>query len=433
MPKASVSRVTISPPVGMYLPGMERTENSHGLRDELYATALAFEADGDEVVIVSCDVLALHPETVFRVRQQASSLTGIRPGNIMLCATHCHSGPVTYALPDSRPMYKAYAKNLEFQLVGLIRMALEGLSPARINFDIGHSSIGINRRLTMEDGTTVISANPDGPTDPEVGVLRVDTVDGTPLAIMVNYACHPVVLGNGSNVISADWPGAMRRTVEAETGALTVFIQGGCADVNPMPGEPSDDEELLEQLGLEIGNEVLRVWSGITPKDFHTLDAKSNKLHLPLLPASQHNGVLPEFIELAQAVEGLSQQELESWLHDRAPWKADIVGKGDDRRAEMELQAMRIGHVGLASAAGEIFVQTGMRVKMNSPFKDTIFAGYANGLVCYIPPPEEYERGGYEVEEVYIAYRLPAPPAPEAAGMIEEGAVQLLHDLSANK
>jgi hypothetical protein len=134
---------------------------------------------------------------------------------------------------------------------------------------------------------------------------------------------------------------------------------------------------------------------------------------------------------LAEVAGGLSHQELEHWLNDRVPWKAEIIGDGDHRQALMELQAIRIGDVGLVSAAGEIFAQSGMRVKANSPFISTMFAGYTNGLVCYIPPPEEYARGGYEVEEVYLAYRLPAPPAPEAAGIVEGGALRLLRNMSA--
>jgi hypothetical protein len=409
---------------------MERTENSHGLRDDVFATTLVFDNGEEKAAIVSCDVLALHHDLIRMVREEASALTGIPPQNMMFCARHCHSSGITYALPDSAPMIHAYSENLAYQLIGLIRMAHDRLAPSTLGYGSGKSHIGINRRSTREDGVTVIAANPKGPFDPEVGVLRVDTAEGNPLAVLVNYACHPVVLGNGSNVISSDWPGAMRRAVEKETGATCMFIQGACADVNPQPGEPSDDEEVLEQLGAEIGAEVLKAWASIKTLGFDEIKVASERIHIPLLTPSDYEGKMPEFEELAEAAEGMSLDDLQAWLNHRAPWKAEIIGEGDDRRAVMELQAIRLGDTVVVSAAGEIFAQTGMAVKERSPLANTMFAAYTNGLVCYIPPEEEYPRGGYEVDEVYLPYRLPSPPAPEAAKLVEDTAVQLLVDIA---
>jgi len=429
--QAGVSRVTITPPVGMYLIGMERTENSHGLRDDLYATALAFSDGAKEAIIVSCDLLKVHPDLVRRVRHDASARTSVPGENIMICATHCHSGPVTHALPDSRPMYRAYVDNLAFLLVGLIQMAHDRMMPAHLGFGQGKAHIGINRRLTRPDGVTVIAANPDGPVDPVVGVLRVDAADGRPIAVVVNYACHPVVFGNGSNVISADWPGAMRRVVERVTGATCLFVQGAAADINPLPGEPCDREDVLERLGTEIGGEVIGIWAGVEPEPTDRVAVCGDRLTVPLLPPSQYEGRLPEFVELDEFTRGLTWDELQAQMREQSPWTAEVVGEGDDRRAVVELQAIRAGETAIVSAAGEIFVETGMAVKRRSPIAHTMFAAYTNGSVGYFPLPEDYPRGGYEVSESYVGYRLPAPVAPEAAGLIEEAAVRLLDEVSA--
>lgn len=425
--QAGVSRVNITPPVGMYLVGMERMENSHGFRDDLFATALAMSDGTQEAVILSLDVLVMHPEVVGRIRNEASALTGIPPSNIMFCATHCHSGPVTYALPDSRPMFRAYVENLIFLLIGAIRMAHDRLEPAVIGFGRGESHIGINRRLTRPDGTTVIAANPEGPVDTEVGILRVDSVSGKPIAVVVNYACHPVVLGNGSNVISADWVGAMRRVVEAVTGAKVLFIQGAGADINPWPGVPCDREEVLERLGMEIGGEVVSRWPGIEPKPVETISANQRKLWLPLLPISEFEGKLPTFVELAESVGGMSLEQLQAWLQEYMPWTVELRREGDRAEVAMELQLIRMDDIALVAAAGEIFVKTGLAIKSRSPIPNTMFAGYTNGAVGYIPLPEDYRRGGYEVYESYLGYRLPAPVAPEASGLLEQSALELLN------
>jgi neutral ceramidase len=429
--QAGVGRVTITPPIGMHLIGFaHRPDCSDGLRDDLYATALAISDGVTEVVIVSCDLLMIHPDLVKRVRQDGSARTGVADEHIMVCATHTHSGPATHAYPDSRPMYRAYVDNLAFLLSGVVRMAHDNLAPAIVAFGRGEACIGINRRLTRPDGVTVIAANRDGPTDPEVGVLRVDSGDGQPMAIVVNYACHPVVLGEGSNVISADWPGAMRRVIEQVTGATCLFIQGAGADINPLPGEPSDREDVLERLGTEIGGEVIAVWAGIEPQPANQVAACGERLLVPLLPLSEDEGEVPELVEMAgESVEPI-WGGLQTGTHDTTPWTAEIVSEGEERYVAMELQAIRVGDAAVVSAAGEVFVETGLAVKRRSPIANTMFAGYTNGSVGYFPLPEDYPRGGYEINESYLFYRLPTPVAPMAAGLVEETAVRLLNQIA---
>jgi neutral ceramidase len=424
--QAGVSRVVITPPVGMYLPGMERFANSHGLRDDIFATALALSDGVNEVIVINLDVLLVHQDFVERIRQQANQETGVPVDGIMICATHCHSGPVTLAGEASPPMYQAYAENLFFTLVGLIRLAHDRLQPAKFGFGTGSSNICMNRRLTRSDGVTVIAANPDGPVDPQVGVFRVDSESGEPLAVVVNYACHPVVLGNGSNVISADWPGAMRRTIEQISGAKVLFIQGAAADINPWPGEPTDDIDILERLGTSIGGEVLSVWARIQAMPEKCVSMARQKIWIPLLPISEYTGRIPELVELNASVGDMSFEQLTQWLEETMPWSVELQGEHDDQRAGMELQVISVGDTALISAAGEIFVKTGLGVKTRSPFANTMFAGYTNGSVGYIPLPEDFPRGGYEVQEAYLGYRLPAPVAPEAAGIVENEAVNLL-------
>lgn len=427
--RAGVSRVTITPPVGMYLIGMERADASHGFRDDLYATAVAIQDDREEIVIVSMDVLVIHPDMVQRVRQEVSELIIIRPENIMFCATHCHSGPVMHAFPESNPMVRGYLENLTHLMVGLIRMAHDQMQPACLGFGKGRSTIALNRRHTRPDGVTVIAANPEGPIDEEVGVLRIDGLDGTPLATLVNYACHPVVLGNGSNVISADWVGAMRRTVEAVNNSKVLFLQGASADINPRPGIPCDSEQVLERLGIEIGGEVLKVWAGIETQPQATVRANARKVWLPLLPVSQYAGKLPDFVELAESASGMTFDQLQAWLDKYMPWSVELSGESDNVKAALEMQSIRLGDAALVSVGAEIFVRTGLEVKQRSPWANTLFAAYTNGCLSYIPLAEDYPRGGYEVYEAYLGYRLPAPVAPESANLVIENALEMLSSL----
>jgi len=429
--QAGVSRVTITPPVGIYLIGFAgRAGGSRTVRDGLYATALAVSDGVTEAVIVSCDLLVVHHDLVRRVRQEASARTGVPGENMLFCATHTHSGPPTCAYPDSPPMLQAYVDNLAALLAGAILMAHDRLAPARFAFGRGEARIGVNRRLTRPDGVTVIAANPAGPLDPEVGVLRVDAADGRPLAVVVNHACHPVVLGSDSNVVSADWPGAMRRVVEQASGAKCLFLQGACADVNPLPGGPTDREDVLERLGIEVGGQVIATWARAEPQPADTVRVASERLCVPLWRASQYEREAPALVELVEAGRESSRDRLRAVLEASTPWTPEVTGAGDGQRLAVEVQAIRIGEVAVAAAAGEIFVETGLAVKRRSPLANTMFAAYANGLAGYFPLPEDYPRGGYEVDESYLFYRLPAPVAPEAAGLVEETAIRLLHEVA---
>lgn len=424
--KAGISRVIITPPVGVYLIGMERSENSHGLHDDLYATAVAISDGKTEIVILTADILFFMPGLIETVRKAISSQIGIPDKNIMLCATHCHSGPAPVADEDRPQIEQAYTANLPFLLIGCIRMAHDNLKPAKIGFGNGKANIGMNRRLTRPDGITVISANPDRPIDDQVGVVRVDSLDGHPLAVLVNYACHSVVLGNGSNVISRDWPGVMYDVVEKITGAKCLFIQGAAADINPLPGEPTDRMELVYQLGTEIGGEVVKVWATIETRPDVSLAVANKQLMLPLEPASKYADKLPQLVELDDAAGELTLEKFQGWLYSMGSRPQKTVGIGDQQSVPCEVQAFRLGDTALVAFPAELFVKIGFAIKTRSPTKNTLVATYTNGSVGYIPMPEDYAFGGYEVLEAFYLYGLPAPFAPVTAKLLEDTAVDLI-------
>ena len=424
--QAGVSRVIITPPVGIYLLGMERDSNSHGLHDDLYATAVAISDGKTELVILSADLVGFTPELVDKVRKAASDLTGIPPANMMFNATHCHSGPPPEADQDRPALEQAYAGNLPYLLTGLIRMAHDNRVPARIGFGSGKARIGMNRRLTRPDGKTVIKGNPDRPIDEQVGVIRIDSVEGKPLAVLVNYACHSVVLGNGSNVISRDWPGVMYDTVEKVTGAKCLFLQGAAADINPWPGEPTDRMDLVQRLGIEIGGEVVNVWAGIETSTEASLASTAKQVSVPLEPASKYAGKVPELVEWDPAAGQLTLEQFQAWLYSMGSRPAKTIGEGDHQAVMGEMQAFRLGDVGIVGFPAELFVKIGLAIKARSPFKNTIVMAYTNGCIGYIPLPEDYAYGGYEVLEAFYGYGLPAPIAPQAAGLVENTALELL-------
>ena len=139
-----------------------------------------------------------------------------------------------------------------------------GLQPARIGCGWGESTIGVYRRETR-DGRDVLGEVPGHPIDPSVGVIRVDDLDGSPIATVFRYSCHPVTMGPRSAVASSDYPGAARQVVERSLGGLALFLQGCGGNVNPRAGMglEIDCRDTKNRVGMELGGEVVKVAAGI--------------------------------------------------------------------------------------------------------------------------------------------------------------------------
>ena len=116
------------------------------------------------------------------------------------------------------------------------------------------------------------------------------------------------------------------------------------------------------------------------------------------------------------------------WLLGRCyPWRGrQTTGTGGELRVPMEVQALRIGDVALVGWAAEVFHGLGLTTKHASPAKLTLFAGYANGMIGYLPTAEEHARGGYEVDMAPYFYRLDGRMDPESGARAAEQSHELL-------
>jgi hypothetical protein len=441
--RAGVARVTITPPIGTFLIGyLDREEGCRDVHDDLYATALVLDDGETRLAIVSCDLLFLHPDMVAVIRQDVESRTGIPGQNVMLAATHTHSGPSVYPLSQSDPWERAYVANLPYQIAGAIGMAQDRLQPARLGVGRGAARIGVNRRVTRPDGTVTMGEAPGKPVDTGVGVIRVDGADGRPLATLVNYACHAVAVGRTTLWVSADYPGAMRQVVEQVTGTKCLFLQGAAGDINPIGG-CQETYDHARRLGTLLAGEVIRVYQDIQPVPVRVTEASADlyvtgkTLQLPLLPMMYDEGREPALEELGPQTRGMNWSQVQRLIDRRFPWAlcrhsttAPITEETVDgkvrRSVACEMQAMRLGEASLVSVAAEPFVQIGTNVKQRSARPHTFFAGYTNGCVGYIPMPAAYPEGGYEVSESFLFYRLGAPVAPECAALVAEEGLALL-------
>jgi len=253
--RAGISRLDITPPIGHEMGGYAaRKGKSTGTHDPLYATVLVIDSGDNSLALVTCDLRSF---VSTRVGDLARQKFGIK--NTIISVSHTHSGPLTWELRS--PWYA----EAEDKMVEAIGKAKAAMFPATLEMSTGHVYLGFNRRKVVDGRATMWWRNeeklPSHPLDPAVNVLAVKDANGQRRAILVNYACHPSVLGPDNLLYSADYPGAMKHYIESQVpGATALFVQGGAGDINPYRDkEPVTGQgfQAVEEMGQELGKAVM--------------------------------------------------------------------------------------------------------------------------------------------------------------------------------
>jgi neutral ceramidase len=268
--RAGVARVEITPPVGYPMGGYAARQGpSTGVHDPLYATALTLEAGGVRIAILSCDLRSFPSARVITAARDRKLAD-----HVLIAVTHNHSGPMTWEDQSWPSRERSWFAETEEKLLAAIGRASKSAFPARLAAGFGEVYLGHNRREVGADGKTTMrwrnaEKKPTSPIDPNVGVIRVDDASGAPRAVIVNYACHAVVLGPDNRRISADYPGFLARRIERELGgALCLFVQGGAGDINPyLDKQPVDQNGFgeAEKMGELLAEEALKIIRRLKP------------------------------------------------------------------------------------------------------------------------------------------------------------------------
>jgi hypothetical protein len=235
--KAGVAKVDITPPLGYHMWGyFDRVKGAEGILDPLFARVLVLEVGDQRIAYVDLDLgRTFGPASLASLQKAVKANSGI--SGLIVQATHTHAGPVILdEYPKGTPAWETDALR---KIADAVRDAERNVVPVRLGVGYGEAYIGYNRRRVETDGTvTMIWQNPQRiptwPVDPTIALLRIDRMNGDPLAILVNYATHPVIFGNDNLRFSADFPGVMCKVVERAFNGkpLAFFVQGGAGDIN---------------------------------------------------------------------------------------------------------------------------------------------------------------------------------------------------------
>ena len=261
------------------------TRRSEGAHDPIFHRIVALDDGDTRFVLISTDVAGISPAFHAQVVAVLEAEADLGLDQVWWTATHTHSGPVLGTVGllgvmrpkwiaryghDPNPEYSEWAKN---RLLEGIRRAVSDLRPARLGLGTGQSLANINRRPLDLKGKAFFGKNPDGPVDHGIGLIRLERYDGSPLALIANYAVHGTVLG-GKNLklISGDAPGIVAEYVEKEWGAPVLFINGAAGNLSPIHEHLDFTSERQAPMNLKallhvrvlLGQPILEANSGIT-------------------------------------------------------------------------------------------------------------------------------------------------------------------------
>ncbi len=425
------AEVDITPPLGTRMAGFFEDRRVEGIHDPLFCRAMAIDNGEHPLIILTCDLLSLKGATVHAAREAIATATGVAPDGIAMSATHTHTGPATSRI-FLRPPSEEYVAQLARDLPAAATAAWANRRPAELGVGWGfEGKLSHNRRFMMRSTKEVVMHPPKGSTDilyqegkvdPEVGVISARTPDGQPMGCLLNFACHVNVVG-GSQV-SADYPGQFAAAMKARQGAghVGLFANGCCGNLCQIDVYDPDLEdwghEWAHYMGERLADDVLEIEAGMAYTGELKLDSRLVELQLPM------RRIPDSLLDWAREVQ--QKPELQNIVD------STYAGMAFELREEVRssptfpgiVQALRIGDVGVVMLPGEVFVEFGLDIKLNSPAQRTFVVELSNGVVGYVPTREAFAGKGYE-QRTATSSRL----SPVAGELMVDAALSMLDSM----
>ena len=459
------------------------------VNDTLYAKALAIKSDDKTVVFVTIDAVAIAEigsiknSFLGNVRAQLQKDIGLDPTSLVINASHCHG---------------VVCSDIQQRTVKVVKAALKNLVPVDVGVGSGHEDrIMENRRLKLKSGREAdvrhaYSLPTDdevvgiGPIDPEIGIMRLNRKDGTTLAVVFQFACHPIQgVPNGGN--TADISGFASRVIEdnLSEGTVALFLQGCGGDINPVQYKDVNNPRDAEPLGNLLGLSVLKALRKISVKPATHFGLINEKLVLPRADLAERIDLLESQTQsLLRSLAGTSlnlktflplavkynlandfpSYYSHRYMHEKLIGRNDLSRLDAENRSnmqryirnivtmerlsrnqinlrllkkhqarnvaagrtiEVETVGVRVGDFVLITFPGELVVQIGLNIKKRSTHKHTFVSGYTNGYIYYSPTAEHLRNVGGAQEDSDCLL------APEWQALFETRAESLLKRLTA--
>jgi neutral ceramidase len=400
---AGAGREIITPEIGTLLFGYRPDIVSESVNDNLTATAVMFSDGETRTVLISLEICEIANELSDELRKAVGDAVGVPSENIILSATHTHSGPITVEIPGWGEINRDFCDNILIpKTVGAALTAMNTLKPAKLGIGTVQSDIGVNRRQLNRDGSVSLGQNPWGMYDPTLTVLSFKCLDNAPIVNIIHYGCHGTASGCNRE-ITRDWSGPMIDRLEEQSGCLTVFFNGAQGDIGPRlsNGQTTGNIKYAMGLGAKAGIDAVRAYTSI--KEYRTcvpLKVITGDISMPYKP-------LPPLEEVEKALEGYAECDTDKLVNlDRLEYhhltavEVYLKSKEPSKATFTFRQTIVVfGPVVIIPFPFEIFVEVALRLKEYSGYAHTLCLSNANGANAYFPSQDQLCRGGYEVRE----------------------------------
>ena len=404
--QVGVSTIDITPEPGAEMSGfLARVQPSLSIHDPLAARALYLD-DGDKRLLwLHADLVGFTRELVIEVKQALADSAGLRPEEIVISATHTHSGPATIRLINAGTYDGRYVERLRKVLPQIGVAAKRSAEPAEMFVAEGHCTLAVDRR-----GKT--SAH----TDPRVGVIAWRRGDGSHIAVLANYPIHHVAMRADNRSISADMAGRAAATAAARLPGhpLVLLTNGACGNLNP-PSVTSEfiqrhknlpTFEQMEQWGDQIADAIVAAASSAERASDPRVRSALSEFDIQLHPfdAGQVRKCADRlrlvYREETGYVADRYRDAIETWERTMT---ARIAKPGWAPLIPMDVHLVWLGEIMWVCVGAEVF--SIMAEELRSRLGRTLYiVGYANGDAGYLAPSAAYDEGGYEVESAFVFY-----------------------------
>ena len=394
--RAAAVKVDITPEDSQHLLGYG-TRKSKGVYNRIFHRIVILDDGISQFILVSTEICIISPAEYERVLARISSRFGIPPSCFWWATTHTHSAPevgepsldkIFLGERYQHSVDTVYTALVEQKIIDGIEQARRNLVPAQLGVGWGFAQANINRRAIDSNGKAFLGMNPDGAVDRRIGLVRIDRLDGTPLALIANYPLHGTVFGDRNLEIIGDAPGIVAEYVEQQMGGLLLFINGAAGNLAPIYSTDVNARAgRLEQFRVLLGDKILSA--------NHRIFSVGNSIKLK-------TGVV--IVETPRK-HGLG-------------WPTDLNNYARATSSGLNLVRIPIhflkinDEIVIWSAPLELFCEIANTIRDRSPSPFTFYFGYVNGWLGYMLPALEYRYGGYEVSV--------SPYTPEAANTLIE-------------
>jgi hypothetical protein len=408
--RIGTAAVKITPPNGTPMAGYYGARGSDGVLDELFAKATVLDDGKTKAAMVVCDVIGMPRHVVVESRRLIEQKAGIPADNIMISATHSHTGPMVIGdttiddlVTEGSKLSRDYAEQLPGRIAQAVGEANSRLAPATVSYGSEQETgMAFIRRFWMKDGTVgwnpgKLNPNivrPIGEIDPQVNVVYAESADKEPLLTYVNFAIH--LDTTGGTKISADMPGTLARRLADYKGPemLAMFANGTCGNINHVNVKwiaPQTSPKEAKRLGTILAGDVMKAYMSLKDVKDTTLRVRREVVQLP--PAKHTD----EELQWAKAI-GAKRGANTSFMDQVKAYRILDVDAQKGKPFDVDVQVFSLGHdIAWVALPGEVFVEIGLSIKAASPFRQTNVIELANGRSQYIPNRSAFAEGQYEV------------------------------------